>query len=174
MNFIFRLTWAGTIKSKHAARCDKLLIQNIILAFMKTLLTIFICLIFSISANCQSLTFQDLLFLTHQQSAKAFLTKKNFIFSDDYKSIEFCYKNSGIDSAERVMFDKSRKSPSYIISDTTYMHKIIGQVKKAYTLIIKDVSGHETFYHFGSPSINIMIDIIRTPPCYGKISVTKR
>jgi hypothetical protein len=77
------------------------------------------------------LTFKDLLSLTHSKSAKSLLEPKGFIFSDEYKGIEMGYKNKGKADEEKIMFHNAKMTPIYTTYDTTYMHTIINEVKKA-------------------------------------------
>jgi len=141
---------------------------------MKKTLLIITCLLFCFKAYTQSLTFKDLLYLKKQPTAKDFLTAKGFIHSDLNADImEVYFKNEGTDRQEKAEFNlhKNKAYVSYSSTDTTYIRTIITQLYKQYRLILKDQSARETYYRFGDLNINIIVDVYKSPPPNGRITV---
>jgi len=139
---------------------------------MKKFLLISFLLTICANAFGQSITFRDIVFLTHQQSGKTFLTTKSFTLLEQKNDYERYALNEHTDKEERVFY--SHKSILYNSLDKNYIRSLISQIQKQYTLIIKDDNTDYTFYQFGDPSINIMVNINKGPKVFSSVSMSKR
>ena len=129
-------------------------------------------ILFSITVNAQKITFADLLHIFRNNDAATFLKGKGFE-KDPYFTKFDCYTlNHNTDHEESVWYMK--RSTSYRTYDAKYMHSLLKEIKKAYPVILEDETIEPAYHQFGNTSVNIMVNISKTPNTFNSISISHR
>lgn len=139
---------------------------------MKRILFFIAGALLSVSSYCQTLSFNDLEHLYKNKDAGSFLIAKGFSITGKQKDLVFFSLNKNTNKEETVWVDP--RGLIYHSYDSEYMLTLIKQVKKRYTLIIKDNGPPSIFYQFGNTDINIMVNLHNQAGKFNSLSIGKR
>ena len=139
---------------------------------MKKIFITVILSIYSLVALSQSLTFKKILYIAQNGGADAYLKSQGFTQGKDFHGLNVYVINAGTLDEEQFYYNP--RGSSYQTNNVEFMKSLEQQVKKQFSLILRDDdSKYETYCEYGTPNWRIIFSFSKKPGRLSKIDIVK-
>jgi len=125
---------------------------------MKKLLLVIPCLIWGLSARCQSVSVKDIVEILHDKDVSQLITKKAFsLVGSDLGDFKTYVKNSRSANQEKIYI--AGPSVTYSTKSKAFVHQLLVQLKSKYRATIKDDKADYVFYQFEDQGTRVSVNV---------------
>ncbi len=128
---------------------------------MKKALFTIACFLFCLNANCQNLTFYELIHLYNRTDIPKYLNSKSFVITQYHSTqgepIDFYVINGGTDKEEKI--NVSDRGVYYTTRNVAYVNSLVKQIKNKYHKISGFDEPNYKLYQFGDPYLLITVNV---------------